>query len=491
MLKKNTAGQYLTFVLIKIADGLVLTGASPTGYVTIDAASQTGIGGSIAETANGQYRVTLSQGDTNGDEIGYLFTAATAVAVNITLTTETKKMADLNDIAAGAAMNLAADAIKAVSYDETTAYPLESADTGSSQVARVGADGDTLEILSDEIAALPTDANVTTQCALALSNIHLDHMLGAAYAGEGTAGSIFKDLLIDNAGTYEYTTAALQNAPSGGSATEAKQDEILVDIVDMKGTGFTKDVDSLKFVALRGADADTLKTLSDQIDAVPDAAGIESECNDALVAIHLDHLLAVDYDPATKPGVATALFNELIESNAGVSRYTTGALAQAPSGTGGDATEAKQDEILVDLVDIKGTGFVKDTHSMYDIQTELVIVDGNVDDVETLVTTIDGKADTISTAVVTTLDTIVDSILEDTGTTIPGLVTTIDGIVDTIKDILEGDHKIDTATTPYQYLIRKNTDADWNTPLVQQDMKQTDGSDVISTTVVVGQKIAP
>lgn len=55
---------------------------------------------------------------------------------------------------AGDAMNLAADAIKKVSYDETTAWPLLAADTGATEIARTGADSDTLETLSDEIAAL-------------------------------------------------------------------------------------------------------------------------------------------------------------------------------------------------------------------------------------------------------------------------------------------------------------------------------------------------
>lgn len=57
----------------------------------------------------------------------------------------------------------------------------------------------------------------------------------------------------------------------------------------------------------------------------------ESECNDAMVALHVDHLLAVDYDPASKPGVATALLNEVFEDDGGVSRYTANALEQAPS----------------------------------------------------------------------------------------------------------------------------------------------------------------
>ncbi len=55
----------------------------------------------------------------------------------------------------------------------------------------------------------------------------------------------------------------------------------------------------------------------DHLTAVPWNAAwdseVESECNDAIVANHLDHLLAATYDPASKPGTADALLNELIE----------------------------------------------------------------------------------------------------------------------------------------------------------------------------------
>lgn len=61
------------------------------------------------------------------------------------------------------------------------------------------------------------------------------------------------------------------------------------------------------------------------------AAQVNAEVDTALVDIHLDHLLAADYDPASKPGVATALLNELIESDGGVSRYTANALEQVPT----------------------------------------------------------------------------------------------------------------------------------------------------------------
>lgn len=53
------------------------------------------------------------------------------------------------------------DSITAGKFDESTAFPLTSADTGATAVARTGADSDTLETLSDEIAAVQADTTET------------------------------------------------------------------------------------------------------------------------------------------------------------------------------------------------------------------------------------------------------------------------------------------------------------------------------------------
>ena len=66
-------------------------------------------------------------------------------------------------------------------------------------------------------------------------------------------------------------------------------------------------------------------------------AEVQSEMQDAIEVNHLDHLLAADYDPASKPGSATALLNELIGNDAGVSQFTANALELGPSGGGGGA----------------------------------------------------------------------------------------------------------------------------------------------------------
>ena len=55
-----------------------------------------------------------------------------------------------------AGVTLADDAITAAKYDESTAFPLKSADTGATAVARTGADSYTLETLSDQLDAVST-----------------------------------------------------------------------------------------------------------------------------------------------------------------------------------------------------------------------------------------------------------------------------------------------------------------------------------------------
>lgn len=87
MYRKNTSGQTLYFALIKASDGTALTGATVTAKRSIDGAAQASCTGTVSEDAGGQYHIALSQADTNGNNIGYLFTATSAVPVNISVVT--------------------------------------------------------------------------------------------------------------------------------------------------------------------------------------------------------------------------------------------------------------------------------------------------------------------------------------------------------------------------------------------------------------------
>lgn len=75
----------------------------------------------------------------------------TGATIPATITTAQN---DLDIITGANGVLIDDDAITASKYDETTAFPITSADTGNTQIFRTGADGDTGETLSDEIAAV-------------------------------------------------------------------------------------------------------------------------------------------------------------------------------------------------------------------------------------------------------------------------------------------------------------------------------------------------
>ncbi len=60
----------------------------------------------------------------------------------------------------GDEMNLVDAAITSAKHDESTSFPVKSVDSGSTEIARTGADSDTLETLSDQLDALSSPVNV-------------------------------------------------------------------------------------------------------------------------------------------------------------------------------------------------------------------------------------------------------------------------------------------------------------------------------------------
>lgn len=90
------------------------------------------------------------------------------------------------------------DVITAAAYDESTAFPLTSADTGSTQVARTGADGDTLQTLSAQNdATLSGIAGVQAQI-----NTRFTEIKGATWSS--TTDTLEK---IRDRGDAAWTTA--------------------------------------------------------------------------------------------------------------------------------------------------------------------------------------------------------------------------------------------------------------------------------------------
>jgi len=91
-------------------------------------------------------------------------------------------------------------------------------------------------------------------------------------------------------------------------------------------------------------------------------ASVNAEVDAAIETYHLDHLLAVTYDPANKPGTADALLNELIGNDAGVSQFTANALELAP--TGGTAPTVEQIRQEIDTNSTQLAAIVADTNEL-------------------------------------------------------------------------------------------------------------------------------
>jgi len=108
---------------------------------------------------------------------------------------------------------LADDTIKASTFDESTAFPLKSADTGSTQVARVGADSDTLETLSDQLDAAALEATLTA-------------IKGAGWTSENLTA------MVNQLNNYDN-----EILPGGDLYTII--DSIVTHLTQIKGTGWT------------------------------------------------------------------------------------------------------------------------------------------------------------------------------------------------------------------------------------------------------------
>ncbi len=198
-----------------------------------------------------------------------------------------------------AGVTLANDAITAAKFDESTAFPLTASDSGSTAVARTGADSDTLETLSDEIAAL-----------------------------QGTANSILED--TDEIGTNGAGLSALASATDLGS---------LITTVGVAGAGLTE-----------------AGGTGDHLSAVPDTSGTTTLLGrlTATRAGYLDNLSAGAVATASKllkyirllarkdAGATIDDITELNEINAnsgnGVGAYSNGTDSQEALRDRGDAS---------------------------------------------------------------------------------------------------------------------------------------------------------
>lgn len=205
--------------------------------------------------------------------------------------------------------------------------------------------------------------------------------------------------------------------------------------IDLTAAEMNHDQVMIKFAVSGMADTAFLfdmrtKIVSDLNDI--STAEVNTECDTALTdydaptKAELDSGFAALNDP-TAASIADAVLDEALSGH-----VVAGSLGKAVADIETDATD-----ILADTADMQPK---LGTPAGASISADIATVDSNVDAI--LVdtgTTLDGKLDTI--------DGIVDAILVDTGTTLPATLTTIDGNVDAILLDTGTDGVVISATT--------------------------------------------
>ncbi len=207
-------------------DGMAVTGGASAGtglQVTGGAGAGHGIGaqgaggGSGIITAGGSTGrgLEVMSGNTSGSAVHIFNDNAGSPAVYVAGGSALASTGIATDV------TLADDAITASKYDEATAHPVKSADTGATQIARTGADGDTLETLSDEIAVVDgnvdsvlTDTGTTLDAAIAVVDANVDAILtdtGTTLpASIATVDSNVDAVLVDTGTTLPATLTTIE-----------------------------------------------------------------------------------------------------------------------------------------------------------------------------------------------------------------------------------------------------------------------------------------
>ena len=318
------SGQAVT-VLFATADATTGAATDATGtpvgtlYVngTADAAEVT-----VTKITTGVYKAAgtlpaLSAGRLVGLRIAATVSAVAAEGIVWQDAADTKRVSDLNDIAAGALMGLADDAITAAKFDEATAYPLKSADTGATAVARTGADSDTLETLSDELVAMKGATFDTGADSLEALRNRGDsawvtatgfstHSAGDVKTAIEAAGSSIAAILEDTGTTLD---TLVKDIPTNS--------ELAAAFTEIKGATWAAGTDTLEHIRNKQTD-------------------IEADTNELQTDWANGGRLDVILDAATAPSAATvadAVWDEALAEHAGVG--TAGAQLTA-AGAAGD-----------------------------------------------------------------------------------------------------------------------------------------------------------
>jgi hypothetical protein len=150
MFKKNTAVTgFPVGHFIGVADGLAVTTGTPGCTRILDGVGAAMVNDAFYNSDAGQWEIDLAAADTNGAMVGLAFTLAGCMPISYRFPTTTKLVSDLNDLAAGALMGLADDAITAAKIAADAIGASELATSAVTEIAAAVSGVDTTASLSE------------------------------------------------------------------------------------------------------------------------------------------------------------------------------------------------------------------------------------------------------------------------------------------------------------------------------------------------------
>jgi hypothetical protein len=431
MFKKNTAVTgFAIGHFINATTGAAVTTGTPGCKRILDGTGAACANAAAYNSDAGQWEIDLDAADTNGDMVGLAFTLTDCVPISYRFRTVTgipdasgHYPADVIE-AAGTAWASGAITAAALAADCITAAKIADDAIASEHLATGAITADAIADNAIDAGAIAagaiTDAKINTGAitaakfaagaidAAAIANSAID---AATFAADVDAE--FLGYLVDDATRID---ASALNTASGTSIpailADTGTDGVVVATASKTGYSLTATT------GLGNQTADITGSLSGSVGSVA-ANGITatSIAADAInaAAVKADAVTKIQNGLATPTnitaGTITTVTNltnaptsgdltatmkasvtaavpttaqiktalevdggkldhlwEMTEDDGGVRRLTANALEEAPGGgSGGDATEANQTTIITHLTDIKGTGFVKDTHSLVNL----------------------------------------------------------------------------------------------------------------------------
>jgi len=305
--------------------GVTLAGADQAEVLKANGAATTAMAGTFAAVtgADGWYDYTVAVGDV--DTVGEVvfIVQDSSVCLPVFVRAQVVEEAVFDALFAASAAGFASISALATVDANVDAILVDTSTTLDGKINTIDTNVDSILVDTAEIGA--AGAGLT---ALATA------------ANLATVDTNVDSILVDTATTIPAQITALNDFnPATDTVANVTTVATTTTNTDMRGTDSAATSSALAVVDgnVDSILVDTATTIPAQISGLNDisTAQVNAEVDTALSDIHLDHLFATDYDPASPPGTTTALLNELIESDAGVSRFTANSLEQAPSGGGG------------------------------------------------------------------------------------------------------------------------------------------------------------